>query len=75
MKQRRLELRREVSTLQMQATIQTDKIKRYNAISGRKDGEAWSAKAKALAGPLKKIYEEIELAEEKIETLNSSILD
>ena len=66
MKVRKQELRNEIATLQMKAAVMTEKIKRYNAVAGRGDGEAWSAKAKALTGPLKKVFADIKVAEGKI---------
>ena len=75
MKVRKKELRNEIATLQMKAAVITEKIKRYNSIAGRGDGKAWTGKAKALSGPLKKVISDIKVAESKIQTLNDNLLN
>ena len=74
LKVRKRELRNEVATLQMQAAVMTEKIKRYNSVAGREDGDAWAGKARALAGPLKKVLAKIKTSEDKINTLNDNLL-
>ena len=74
LKVRKKELRNAVATLQMQASIITEKIKRYNSVAGREEGDAWAAKARALAGPLKETLTKIKIAEDKINTLNDNLL-
>ncbi len=75
MKQRKSELRREIATLQMKAAVITENINRHNSVPNRGDSKAWTAKAKTLANPLKKVLADIKKAENKIEILNENLLN